>query len=144
MDEIQRVNPDLTLFYKFPPDNKDDYAIDATSRNFVNYIGETPIYATNEYKNKIGFLTTTGTLNIINRKIFDTCSISLTLPEGQIFFLANSNDSVKEIVDNFFPSNSTLTYPILNGNGDFTFVKGWIVISALPHKKRIVYLYFDK
>lgn len=113
-----------------------------SSRNFVNYIGETPIYATNEYKNKIGFLTTTGTLNIINRKIFDTCSISLTLPEGQIFFLAYSNDSVKEIADNFFPSNTTLTCPILNGNGDFTFVKGWVVINALPDKKRIVY--FDK
>ena len=45
MDKIQSAKPDLTLFYKFPPDNKDDYAIDVSSRNFV-----TPTRKKNETK----------------------------------------------------------------------------------------------
>ena len=136
----QTIQPDLTLYY-----NQESRKELITTRvpDAEGVIYSFKLSSDYENTNFIGNIIYTGTTSYLYEITTSAFFISIKLPEGDINCSLQRTTYTKKL-DTILPPG--LYYlPIVGGSGDFSFVKGTVVLNKLPNNsERIMYVYFTK
>lgn len=135
----QTIQPDITLYY-----NQESRKELITTRvpDAGGFIYSFKLSSDYENTNVIGNIIYTGTTSYLYEITTSAFFVSIKLPEGDIN-CSLQRTTYTEKLDTVLPPG--LYYlPITGGSGNFSFVKGTVVLNKLTDKNRIIYIYFIK
>jgi len=130
---IKMVQPDITVYYSNSASN--NYEILASSASWKEKISNVPVYADFNLTIPIGNITTT----LLKKK-------GITLFSANVIFTV-VNGAINYANSELSPTKGENVYvdTITSGNGDFTFVDGYVISIFDPNSDTVILqFYFNK